>query len=126
MTSQHAQQVNSPAHYNHGQIEVIDVIEKWQLGFCVGNAVKYLARAGRKRGATMSVDLAKARWYLARALGHSRLNERPPLAGDPSCAEVVADWGLEGVQAAALEAIARGALGVAWSELDGWLRECQA
>lgn len=44
--------VDHPAHYG-GQdnpFEVIKVIDAWSLGFCLGNAVKYIARAGKKPG----------------------------------------------------------------------------
>ena len=58
--------VNHPAHYNTGKIEVIDAIEDWKLGFHLGNAVKYIARAGRK-GSEVE-DLQKAAWYLDRYL----------------------------------------------------------
>ena len=54
--------VNHPDHYNSGKFEVIEVIEDWNLGFCTGNAVKYLARADLK-GKPIE-DLEKARWYL--------------------------------------------------------------
>lgn len=40
--------VNHPKHYNVGRFEVIDVIDDWNLDFCLGNAVKYIARAGHK------------------------------------------------------------------------------
>ena len=40
--------VNHPSHYNDGKIEVIDFIEDKKLGFCLGNAIKYIARAGKK------------------------------------------------------------------------------
>ena len=56
--------VNHPAHYNVGKFEVIDVIEDWQLGFCLGNAVKYIARAGRKEPSKTAEDLRKAIWYI--------------------------------------------------------------
>lgn len=56
--------VNHPAHYNMGSIEVIDALEAWDLGFCLGNAVKYIARAGKKDPAKTIEDLKKARWYL--------------------------------------------------------------
>jgi len=49
--------VDHPRHYNHGTIEVIDVIEDWRLGFHAGNVIKYLARAGHK-GSKMQ-DLQK-------------------------------------------------------------------
>ena len=41
--------VNHPSHYAEGRkYEPIDVIEDWELDFCLGNAVKYISRAGRK------------------------------------------------------------------------------
>jgi len=58
--------INHPAHYTFGAVEVIDAIEAWQLGYHLGNAVKYIARAGRKGPAVE--DLKKARWYLDREI----------------------------------------------------------
>ncbi len=60
--------VKHPAHYNTGSIEVIDAIEDWKLGFHLGNAVKYIARAGKKNKETKIEDLEKAAWYLNRYL----------------------------------------------------------
>lgn len=59
--------VSNPAHYTRSPIEPIAVIEAWGLGFHLGNAVKYIARAGFKAGAQPADDLAKAVWYLERA-----------------------------------------------------------
>lgn len=59
--------VNNPAHYKAGGLEAIDVIEAFELGFRLGNAVKYILRAGRKLDALE--DLKKARWYLDREIG---------------------------------------------------------
>lgn len=56
--------VNHPAHYASYSPEVIVITE--QLGFCEGNVVKYLARAGRKPGTPEQTDLDKARWYMRR------------------------------------------------------------
>lgn len=60
--------VNHPAHYGGADntYEAIKVIEAWGLGFCLGNTVKYIARAEHK-GATVQ-DLEKARWYLDREI----------------------------------------------------------
>ena len=60
--------VNHPDHYNHGKIEVIDFIEDKELGFHLGNAVKYISRAGRKDPARTVEDLRKAAWYLNRQI----------------------------------------------------------
>lgn len=56
--------VDHPAHYGGADnpYEAIKVIDAWGLGFCLGNTLKYIARAERKN-ATIE-DLEKARWYL--------------------------------------------------------------
>ena len=43
--------VSNPSHYTDGKIEVIDFIEDKKLGFHLGNAVKYIVRAGKKNPA---------------------------------------------------------------------------
>lgn len=55
-----------PSHYNTGKIEVIDFIEDQKLGFHLGNAVKYISRAGKKDPAKVKEDLEKAIWYINR------------------------------------------------------------
>lgn len=65
--------VNHPAHYKtEAGIESIDVIEAFELNFRLGNAVKYILRAGRpdpKDPSKVMQDLQKARWYLEREIG---------------------------------------------------------
>ena len=59
--------VNNPSHYAEGrQYEPIAVIEDWQLNYRLGNAVKYISRAGRKNNAIE--DLRKAVWYIEREI----------------------------------------------------------
>ena len=58
--------INHPSHYTSGGMEVIDFIEAKQLGFHLGNAVKYIARAGKKDDYVE--DLKKAYWYVERAI----------------------------------------------------------
>ena len=53
-------------HYNSGGIEAIDVIEAFELGFNLGNVLKYVLRAGRKGDALE--DLEKAAYYLDREI----------------------------------------------------------
>lgn len=65
-------EVNHPKHYTCGQIEPIDVIEDWNLGFHLGNTVKYIARAGKKDLNDSLTDLKKAAWYLEREIERSR------------------------------------------------------
>ena len=64
--------VNHPPHYADGKIEVIDFIEDKKLGFHLGNAVKYIARAGKKDSEKTSEDLQKAIWYINRYIEQMR------------------------------------------------------
>jgi hypothetical protein len=57
-----------PKHYTDFPITPIDAIEVWGVGFSIGNAIKYMARAGKKDGETTLDDLRKARWYLNREI----------------------------------------------------------
>ena len=61
--------VNHPDHYGgeENTYEAIKVIEAWDLGFHLGNVVKYISRAGKKTKNT-NEDLKKAKWYLERYL----------------------------------------------------------
>jgi len=54
--------VNHPKHYTTGSIEVIHFIDDKVLSFCLGNVVKYVARAKHKHN--QIEDLKKAAWYL--------------------------------------------------------------
>ncbi|NQX75688.1 MAG: DUF3310 domain-containing protein [Epibacterium sp.] len=58
--------VNHPSHYTShpSGVECIQVTEHY--GFCIGNAIKYLWRAGLKDDAVQ--DLEKAAWYVAREI----------------------------------------------------------
>jgi hypothetical protein len=73
--------VDHPAHYGgkDNPYEAIKVIEAWELGFCLGNTVKYISRAGKKGDCVE--DLKKAAWYLQREI--SRL-ENVPAKQEPS------------------------------------------
>jgi len=62
------EKVNHPSHYNTGRIEVIDFIEDQKLGFCLGNVIKYVSRAGKKDSSKTIEDLEKAKWYLEREI----------------------------------------------------------
>lgn len=59
------EKVEHPKHYTDGRkYEPKDVIRDWDLNFNLGNAVKYISRAGRKNGESDIKDLMKAREYL--------------------------------------------------------------
>ena len=58
--------VERPEHYVDGrEIEPIDVIDDWPLGFYEGQVLKYISRAGRKTNSELE-DLRKAKFYLDR------------------------------------------------------------
>lgn len=65
-----SEQVNHPKHYGGADnpYEAIKVIEAWDLGFYLGNTVKYISRAGKKETDKNVQDLEKARWYLDREI----------------------------------------------------------
>ena len=56
--------VNHPAHYTSGKIECIEYITDKGLDFCLGNAVKYITRAGHKDPEKTIEDLEKAVFYI--------------------------------------------------------------
>ena len=64
--TKNVEKVNHPAYYGgeDNAYEAIKVIDAWKLGFALGNAVKYIARAGLKDPATKVEDLKKAIWYI--------------------------------------------------------------
>ena len=66
--------VDHPAHYGGAcnPYEAIKVIEAWDLGFNLGSALKYIARAGKKPGEQLLVDLEKAAWYVQREVERIR------------------------------------------------------
>lgn len=60
--------VDHPSHYGgkENPYEAIKVIEAWNLGFCLGNTLKYISRAGKKDDTVQ--ELEKALWYLKREI----------------------------------------------------------
>lgn len=72
--------VHHPSHYANGRFEVIDIIED-QLGadglrgFCLGNTLKYICRAGKKDPAKTIEDLEKAEWYLHHYIQRAKAGE---------------------------------------------------
>jgi len=80
-----ADQIN-PAHYRgfSNGAQVVDIAER--LNFNRGNAIKYLARAGRKQDADTLTDLEKAKWYVQlvidRIIADGMETDRKP--GDPA------------------------------------------
>lgn len=65
--------IDHPQHYRKDSgYEAIDVIEAWGLGFSLGNALKYISRAGHKDPAKMVEDLEKAKWYIEREISRNK------------------------------------------------------
>jgi len=69
----------SPAHYTRGSIEVWDFIRDQQLNYHLGNAIKYICRAGYKSSETKTEDLKKAIHYLENELDNTTLQKSVPL-----------------------------------------------
>jgi hypothetical protein len=83
------EKVNHPQHYHPGTYEAIKVIKAWNLGFCLGNVIKYISRAGRKTGSSALEDLKKAQWYLNSAIQDMEERDMPdePQAIEPQAIE---------------------------------------
>ena len=99
--------VNHPSHYTDGQYEVIDFIEATsnERSFYIGNAIKYISRAGKKDPSKKSEDLEKAVWYLERYLQWSR----NPIGQNITTEQFIKDKGLENtLQGLALELLLGG------------------
>ena len=74
---------DSPSHYTRGSIEVWDFIRDQDLNYHLGNAIKYICRAGFKSNNTKTQDLKKAIHYLENELQHTTLYEtKPRRSGD--------------------------------------------
>lgn len=84
--------IDHPTHYGGADdpYEAIKVIEAWELGFCLGNSIKYISRAGKKDPTKTIEDLKKARWYLDREIKRLEKHEQELTFGSsPSNVEVL-------------------------------------
>lgn len=111
--------VHHPAHYQTASgIEAVDVIEAWGLerSWHLGDATKYILRAGRKGGPEKLIeDLEKANWYLRRflvrdvdfyPLSKPRFNPRRlPMEDEMGPHEVCSSFALTGARANAVHAL---------------------
>jgi len=67
--------VSHPKHYGgNTTYEAIKVIEAWDLDFSLGNAIKYISRAGKKDPSKEVEDLEKAVWYIKRKIERLKSN----------------------------------------------------
>ncbi len=69
LEANHGDPVSHPAHYQGKGYEVLDIIDDFGLNFNLGNAIKYILRAGNKNPELKEEDLEKALFYLKREVG---------------------------------------------------------
>ena len=70
------EEVNHPSHYlKDSGFEVIDVVNAWDLNFQLSNAIKYVARAGKKDTKKVIQDLEKAIWYIKYEIDRININK---------------------------------------------------
>jgi hypothetical protein len=88
------EKINHPLHYGGDTIyEHIKVVEAWGLGYNLGNATKYISRAGKKDPAKHLEDLEKARWYLDREIANVRSAQMPQGRSKPLPATGIGPYG---------------------------------
>ena len=86
----------SPSHYTRGSIEVWDFIRDQELNYHLGNAIKYICRAGFKGDNTKAQDLKKAIHYLENELDHTTLHQPKPRRSSDSIPKLVRGPQFEG------------------------------
>ncbi len=66
LTDKEVEAIDGPSHYGgkYNVYEAIKIIDHYKLGFCLGNVIKYILRAGKKDPSKHLEDLKKAAWYL--------------------------------------------------------------
>lgn len=78
--------VNHPTHYqSKNGMEVIDVIDNFELNFNLGNAVKYILRCGKKDNDIQ--ELNKAIWYINHEIELRTKNDNTRISIDNSYSE---------------------------------------
>lgn len=68
--------ISTPDYYRAGNMEASDFIDAFNLNFNLGNVVKYIARAGKKKGENRFEALWKAHNYLLRELVNTGKEEK--------------------------------------------------
>lgn len=84
---------HSPSYYTRGSIEVWDFIRDQGLNYHLGNAIKYVCRAGHKDSKVD--DLKKAIHYLTNELEHT-LSEQKPVGPSNRIQDILWDPEQEG------------------------------
>ena len=81
MSENKKEMVNHPQHYQGNKFEVIDVIEDYNLGFNLGNSIKYILRCEKKHRKTE--DLKKAIWYIEREIKNTETKRENDIKNAP-------------------------------------------
>ena len=73
-----SEKIDHPPHYGGAEnpYEAIKIIEHYGLGFNLGNALKYILRAGKKSSESEVTDIGKAKWYISREFDSALRRER--------------------------------------------------
>lgn len=67
--------INHPDYYSSNGIEAINVIDAFNLNFNLGNVIKYILRAGKKKNEPPITTLQKANWYLVHEINRLKFLE---------------------------------------------------
>jgi uncharacterized protein DUF3310 len=87
LTSPSPRFVDHPEYYGGDQpYEAVKVIRAWGLGFSLGNAVKYICRAGKKDPSRHVQDLEKAAWYIREEIAALKAGAEATPAAAPKAA----------------------------------------
>lgn len=78
----HTDKTNPSYYRSLGEYSALHVTHKWGLGFCLGSALKYIQRAGKKKGQNEEVEIKKAIWYLIRHLHEINPKDNPDPANE--------------------------------------------
>lgn len=118
--------VNSPAHYQGRSMQVIDVIENFDLGFNLGNALKYILRSGKKDSKTE--DLRKAKWYLDRECNLENTNQEKEVTTNTQLDKKNNDFReiLLRVPNSLIQAISKDLEGKPWMNRTQWIMDAIA
>lgn len=83
LPKQDQEPVDHPSHYGGAEnpYEAIKVIRAWNLGFSLGNTIKYISRAGKKNPDKKIEDLRKALWYLQEEIDNELERSTGPRPG---------------------------------------------
>lgn len=62
-----------PNYYRNGNVDVIEIANRFSMNFNLSNVLKYIVRAGKKHPEKHLEDLTKAKEYLEREIEYIKL-----------------------------------------------------